>query len=135
MLILAARAVVVIVKAPAIAVGHPTIRWLVELGAALRLVVTPELVRDNLWLNLKGDIIDWWDGELSDPERRLRRTMLPGQDELAQWTTLPLARFKEPSDVALTNLMKEKYTVQHAANRQGSNKSPANRVDGNARQV
>lgn len=86
---------------------------------AKQLVITKggQLVRDNLWLNLKGDALDWWDGELSPQERRLARMSLPGEDELAEWTTLLLARFKEPSNVALESLMKEKYSIRNAADR------------------
>ena len=32
-----------------------------------------QLVRDNLWLSLRGTALEWWTGELSDAERRMAR--------------------------------------------------------------
>ena len=70
-----------------------------------------KVVRDNLWLSLRGSAISWYTSELSDAERRL--TTLG--DELEEWTKLLVKRFKQPSFVAMESLLKETYTMRDAA--------------------
>ena len=72
---------------------------------------TGEVVRENLWLSLRGTALSWWTSELSETERRIT-TYGQGIDE---WSKLLIKRFKQPSFVAMTSLLKESYTLRDAA--------------------
>ncbi|KAL8798875.1 MAG: hypothetical protein Q9200_007677 [Gallowayella weberi] len=56
-----------------------------------------DMVRENLWLSLRGTALEWWTGEMSETEKRLAK-LGNGIDEV---TRLLLARFREPSTVAI----------------------------------
>lgn len=70
-----------------------------------------EIVRENLWLSLRGTALSWWTSELSDIERRI---VTYGKD-LDEWSKLLIKRFKQPSFVAMESLLKESYTLKDAS--------------------
>lgn len=70
-----------------------------------------EMLRDNLWLSLRGTALSWWTSELSDTERRI---VTCGND-IDEWSKLLIKRFKQPSFVAIESLLKESYTLRDAA--------------------
>ena len=72
---------------------------------------TGEAVRENLWLSLRGTALSWWTSELSETERRITTY---GKD-VDEWSKLLIKRFKQPSFVAMTSLLKESYTLRDAA--------------------
>lgn len=74
-----------------------------------------QLVRDNLWLSLRGTALEWWTGELSDAERRMARMTMAGQEKLSEWVTLLHDRFKQPTNVAMNSLIHQRYTIRDAA--------------------
>ncbi len=69
------------------------------------------MVRENLWLNLRGTALSWWTSELSDTERRIASY---GND-LDEWSKLLVKRFKQPSCVAMESLLKESYALRDAS--------------------
>ena len=72
-----------------------------------------EVVKNNLWTCLRGTALEWWTGELSEVEHRITKL----GDGIKEWSTLLRGRFKEDSNVAINNMLREKYTLRDAANR------------------
>lgn len=71
----------------------------------------PELVRRNLQLCLRGSALEWYTTELTDGEKRLT---LYGE-EIEEWSTLLLARFKQPRSTGMAVILKERYSMSDAA--------------------
>ena len=67
-------------------------------------------VRENLWMSLRGTALEWWTAEMSPAEKRL--TILG--DGVDEWSTLLIARFKEPSNVAIDAVLRERYSLRDA---------------------
>ena len=67
-------------------------------------------VRENLWMSLRGTALEWWTAEMSPAEKRL--TILG--DSVDEWSTLLIARFKEPSNVAIDAVLRERYSLRDA---------------------
>ena len=76
-----------------------------------------QVVRDNLWMSFRDIALKWWIDELSNIERRMTRMTFIEADDLSEWTTLLLSRFKESSNVAMQSLITQKYTLRDATNR------------------
>ena len=91
----------------------------IERAKEVAVIKGAKVVRDNLWRNLKGDAIRWWDGEMSPGEKRLSRMSEEGREVtgIDEWIALLHARFKKPSNLAMEALTKERYTIRDAANR------------------
>ena len=47
-----------------------------------------QLIRNNLWLNLRNTALKWWTNELSNVERRLTKMIMIDQEELSKWISL-----------------------------------------------
>ena len=75
-------------------------------------VKDPREVKNNLWMSLRGTALEWWTAELSDTERRI--TTYGNGDDINEWTKLLSGRFKEPSNVALSSVLQEKFTLRDA---------------------
>ena len=73
-----------------------------------------QLIRNNLWLNLRDTALKWWTDELSDVERRLARMIMTDQEELSKWISLLHARFKQSINVIMNSLMQQRYTLRDA---------------------
>ena len=71
----------------------------------------PELLRRNLQLCLRGSALEWYTSELTDGEKRLAQY----GDNVDEWTTLLLARFKPPRSTGMAVVLREKYSLQDAA--------------------
>lgn len=71
------------------------------------------LVRENLWMSLRGTALEWWTAELSATEKRITRL----GDGVEEWSTLLAGRFKEPATVAIDAVLRERYTMRDAISR------------------
>ena len=71
------------------------------------------LVRDNLWMSLRGTALEWWTAELSPTEKRITRL----GNSVEEWTTLLLGRFKQPTTIAIDVVLRERYTMRDASSR------------------
>ena len=91
----------------------------VDRAKEMAIIKGGKLVRENLWLSLRGTAMEWWNTELSANEKRMTRMSEEGNDDtgIGEWITLLHSRFKEPAHVAMDSLTKEKYTIRDAANR------------------
>ena len=74
-----------------------------------------QLVRDNLWLNLRDIALKWWTDELYDVERRMIRMIMIEQKELSEWINLLHNRFKQFINVVMNSLMQQRYTLRNVA--------------------
>lgn len=86
----------------------------VERVRDLTLIKRDTLVKTNLNTTLQGAAQSWYTAELSKLEQSSLRSFPNGVEE---WCFFLIARFKEPSKVALTKLTSEKYTSKDARNR------------------
>ena len=73
-----------------------------------------QLIKNNLWLNLKNTVLKWWTDELSDVERRLAKMIMTDQKELSEWINLLFAKFKQFINVIMNDLMQQRYTFRDA---------------------
>ena len=74
-----------------------------------------EMVRNNLWTCLRGTALEWWTAEVSDNEKRLSK--YGDGNDLGEWSSLLVSRFKQPSHVAIDAVLRERYTMHDAGNR------------------
>ena len=74
-----------------------------------------QLVRNNLWLNLKNIALKWWTNELSDVERRMTRMIMIEQEELFEWISLLYHKFKQSINVVMNSLVQQRYTLRDVA--------------------
>ena len=72
-----------------------------------------ELVRNNLWTCFKGTALTWWVSEASPETKRLVKF----GSNLDEWSAALIKRFKQPTNVALDNVLREKYTFKDAVNK------------------
>lgn len=71
-----------------------------------------DLVRTNLWTCLKGTALSWWLGELSENDKRLAKL----GTKLDEWERMLITRFKQPTNVAIDQALRERYTLRDASN-------------------
>ena len=93
---------------------YRNVHLFVERIKDLAMIKGAALVRNNINTALRGSAQSWYTAELTNLERIGLRSDTNGVDA---WCTALIARFKEPSGVALTKLTAEKYTVRDARNR------------------
>ena len=93
---------------------YRNVHLFVERIKDLAMIKGSVLVRNNLNTALRGSAQSWYTAELTNLERIGLRSDINGVDA---WCSALIARFKEPSGVALTKLTAEKYTVKDARNR------------------
>ena len=74
-----------------------------------------QLVKNNLWFNLKDTALKWWTDELFDVERRMIKMTMIEQEELFEWISLLHNRFKQSTNVVMNNLMQQRYTLRDVA--------------------
>ena len=74
-----------------------------------------QLVKNNLWLNLKNIALKWWTDELSDVERRMIRMIMIEQEKLFEWINLLHNKFKQFTNVAMNSLVQQRYTLRNVA--------------------
>ena len=79
-----------------------------------------QLIRDNLWLNLKNTTLKWWTDELFDVERRMTRMTMIDQEELSEWISLLHDRFKQSTNVVMNSLIQQRYTLRNVASQRES---------------
>ena len=72
-----------------------------------------QLIRDNLWLNLKDIALKWWTNELFDVERRMIKMIMIEQEELFEWINLLHDKFKQSINVVMNNLVQQRYTLRN----------------------
>ena len=87
----------------------------IERARELTAVKGGEMVRNNLWTCLRGTALEWWTAEVSDAEKRLSK--YGNGDNLDEWCTLLVSRFKQPSHVAIDAVLRERYTMHDASTR------------------
>ena len=81
-----------------------------------------QLIKNNLWLNLRNKALKWWTNELSNVERRMIRMIMIDQKELSKWINLLHDKFKQFINVIMNNLIQQRYTIQDAATQRESRK-------------
>ena len=74
-----------------------------------------QLIKNNLWLSLKNIALKWWTDELSDAERRMTKMIMIEQKELSEWISLLHNKFKQSTNVAMNNLVQQRYTLRNVA--------------------
>ena len=74
-----------------------------------------QLIKNNLWLNLRNIALKWWTDELFDVERWMIRMIIIEQEELFEWINLLHDKFKQFTNVAINNLMQQRYTLRNVA--------------------
>jgi len=74
------------------------------------------MVRENLWTCLRGTALEWYTAELSDTEKRLSKYGATDAD-ITEWTQLLAGRFKEPSNVAIDAVLRERYSMRDTSSR------------------
>lgn len=79
-------------------------------------VIKGNMVRENLWMSLRGTALEWWTAELSPAEKRITRF----GEGVEEWSTLLTGRFKEPATVAIDAVLRERYTIRDASSRRES---------------
>ena len=72
-----------------------------------------QLIRNNLWLNLKDIALKWWTNELFDVERRMIKMIMIEQEELFEWINLLHDKFKQSINVVMNSLMQQRYTLRN----------------------
>ena len=75
------------------------------------------VVRNNLWMCLQGEALEWWHSELDDDKREMTKLAGSRDTSIGQWERLLLRRFQQPSNIAMDAILHEKYTIRDAANR------------------
>ena len=85
----------------------------IERAKELAAVKGGEMVRNNLWTCLRGTALEWWTAEVSDAEKRLSK--YGNGDNIDEWNNLLVARFKQPSHVAIDAVLRERYTMHDAS--------------------
>lgn len=91
------------------------IHLFVERAKEMATIKGGETVRNNLWTCLRGAALEWWTAEVSDAEKRL--TKYGNESSIDEWVTLLVARFKQPSHLAIDSVLRERYTMTDASNR------------------
>ena len=76
-----------------------------------------EIIRQNLWMNLKNIVLKWWISELIDNEQFMIIFIVDVNDRLNQWTRFFHVRFKTSSNIIFDALFNERYTLRDAINR------------------
>ena len=91
----------------------------IDRAKEMTIIKEPKMVRENLWLSLRGTVMKWWNIELFVNEKRMSRMLKEGHDALGidEWVTLLHSRFKKSAHVTMNSLTKEKYTIRDAINR------------------
>ena len=85
----------------------------IERAKDLAVVKNPTVIRENLWMSLRGTALEWWTAELSATEKRITKL----GENLDEWAALLVGRFKEPADVAIDAVLRERYTMRDATSR------------------
>lgn len=85
----------------------------IERARDLAVVKGAALVRENLWMSLRGTALEWWTAELSATEKRITKL----GDGIDEWATLLGGRFKEPATIAIDAVLRERYTMRDAISR------------------
>ena len=85
----------------------------IERAKDLAIVKGANLIRENLWMSLRGTALEWWTAELSATERRITKF----GDGVDEWDTLLAGRFKEPATIAIDAVLRERYTLRDASTR------------------
>ena len=79
-----------------------------------------QLIRNNLWLNLKNTTLKWWTDELFDAERRMTRMIMIDQEKLFEWISLLHDKFKQSTNVVMNSLIQQRYTLRNVASQRES---------------
>ena len=81
-----------------------------------------QLIRNNLWLNLRNTALKWWTNELFDVERRMTKMIMIEQEKLFEWINLLHNRFKQSINVVMNDLVQQRYTLRNVAVQRESRK-------------
>ena len=72
-----------------------------------------QLIKNNLWFNLKNIALKWWTDELFDVERRMTKMIMTEQKELSEWISLLHNKFKQSINVVMNSLVQQRYTLKN----------------------
>ena len=72
-----------------------------------------QLIKNNLWFNLKNIALKWWTNKLFDVERRMTKMIMIEQKKLFEWISLLHNKFKQFINVVMNNLMQQRYTLKN----------------------
>ena len=72
-----------------------------------------QLIKNNLWFNLKNIALKWWTNKLFDVERRMTKMIMIEQKKLFEWINLLHNKFKQFINVVMNNLMQQRYTLKN----------------------
>ena len=81
-----------------------------------------QLVKNNLWTCLKNTALKWYINELSDINRRMLRMTMNDENDLIEWITRLIDRFKEFNNITLQNLLIQRYIIRDVVNHRESRK-------------
>ena len=79
-----------------------------------------QLIKDNLWLNLKNTALKWWTDELFDAKRRMTKMIMIEQKKLFEWINLLHDKFKQSINVVMNSLIQQRYTLRDVASQRES---------------
>ena len=72
-----------------------------------------QLIKNNLWFNLKNIALKWWTNKLFDVERRMTKMIMIEQKKLFEWINLLHNKFKQFINVVMNNSMQQRYTLKN----------------------
>ena len=72
-----------------------------------------QLIKINLWFNLKNIALKWWTNELFNVERQMTKMIITKQKKLFEWINLLHDKFKQFINVAINSLMQQCYILKN----------------------
>ena len=79
-----------------------------------------QLIKNNLWTCLRNTALKWYIDELNDIDRWMLRMTMNDENDLIEWITRLIDRFKEFNNIILQNLFIQQYTVRDIVNHRES---------------
>ena len=77
-----------------------------------------EIIRENLWMSLRGIALKWWTIKLFVIEKRIIRL----KNDVEKWIILLIDKFKEFITIIIDVVLHERYIMRDAISRRESRK-------------